>query len=80
MARAHPRVLALNAGSSSIKFAPYESSSWAAPVLRGKLDQRGSTEATLSWLATAGQAEHTDVHVASHGSAAHLLDWLEGTC
>jgi hypothetical protein len=78
MARAHPHVLALNAGSSSIKFALYESGSWAAPILRGKLDQRGSTEATLSWVATAGGSEHTNVHVADHASAAHLLDWLEG--
>jgi acetate kinase len=78
MTRARPRVLALNAGSSSIKFALYESGSWAAPVLGGKLDQRRPTEATLSWFATTGQSEHTDLHVTDRGSAARLLEWLEG--
>jgi acetate kinase len=73
---AHPRVLALNAGSSSIKFALYECGAWDAPVVRGKLDQRGSTEATLSWVATAGQSNQTDVHVTDRGAAAPVLEWL----
>jgi acetate kinase len=73
---AHPRVLALNAGSSSIKFALYQASSWAAPVLRGKLEQRGSTEATLSWVETAGRSHQTDVRVTDRGKAAHMVEWL----
>jgi acetate kinase len=71
-----PRVLALNAGSSSIKFALYQASSWAAPVLRGKLEQRGSTEATLSWVETAGRSHQTDVRVTDRGKAAHMVEWL----
>ena len=71
-----PRVLALNAGSSSIKFALYQVGSWAAPVLRGKLDQRGSTEATLSWVATPGRSHQTDVRVTDRGPAAHMVEWL----
>jgi acetate kinase len=71
-----PRVLALNAGSSSIKFALYQAGSWAAPVLRGKLEQRGSTEATLSWVETAGRSHQTDVRVTDRGKAAHMVEWL----
>jgi acetate kinase len=67
---------ALNAGSSSIKFALYQASSWAAPVLRGKLEQRGSTEATLSWVETAGRSHQTDVRVTDRGKAAHMVEWL----
>jgi acetate kinase len=78
MDRDRPRVLALNAGSSSIKFAVYESGSWAAPVLSGKLDQRGSMEGTLSWVTTAGQPGRTDVRVTNDSLASDLIDWLEG--
>jgi len=44
MLHARPYNLALNASSSSIKFALYECGSWDAPVLQGKLDQNGAEE------------------------------------
>lgn len=76
MAGVHSRVLALNAGSSSIKFAVYDAGSWAAPILRGKLDQKGPRDAVLTWSETAGQSQPADVHVADGGPAAQVLDWL----
>ncbi|MEZ5318112.1 MAG: acetate/propionate family kinase [Vicinamibacterales bacterium] len=78
MERGRPCVLALNAGSSSIKFAVYASGSWTAPVLRGKLDQRGSLEGALSWITAAGQPGRTDVRVTHDSLASHLIDWLVG--
>jgi len=78
MVRARPHVLALNAGSSSIKFALYESGFWSAPVLRGKLDQRGAAKATLSWTQTGAPSEQKNLEVPSHELAARLLDWLDG--
>ncbi len=71
------RVLALNAGSSSIKFAVYDSLSPAVPILRGTLDQRGAAEAMLSWLVKDGQVEPTPVHLVDSGLVAHLLTWLD---
>jgi acetate kinase len=77
MRPARPHVLALNAGSSSIKFALYECGSWNAPVLRGKLDQRGAEKATLSWSQAGDPSEQKAVSVPNHGLTAHLLDWLD---
>lgn len=71
-------MLALNGGSSSIKFAVYELSETSERVLFGHLDRIGLPGSTLT-VAEAEQAAATiSVDAANQRSAvAFLLDWLE---
>jgi acetate kinase len=57
MAAAPASVLAINAGSSSIKFAVYEAGPRLTPALHGQLDRIGLEGATLSWTTSSGSAE-----------------------
>jgi acetate kinase len=73
-----PCILAVNAGSSSIRFAIYEATDTLPARLDGKIDRIGSSSASL----TANEPGHAPVHLpfngADHGAAAaFLLDWLE---
>jgi acetate kinase len=78
MAPAPASILAINGGSSSIKFAVNSVGAAARPKLSGKLDRSGQSRTTLSWRATAGAAGegHTEVR---HDQPAPtlLIDWLE---
>lgn len=71
-----PRIMAMNAGSSSIKFGVYEEAA-AAPVVRGKLDRTSPDRAVLSWRTRDGDSEHEDLQVRDHDLAPHLLEWLD---
>jgi acetate kinase len=72
-------VLAINGGSSSIKFAVYQVGPPVRRVLNGKLDRIGLDRPTLFWHTTGGVSGEDHVQMADHGQAtAHLLGWLEG--
>jgi acetate kinase len=72
-------VLTMNAGSSSIKFAVYETGTPPRRAIGGTLDRIGSSRATL--IVNGGRAGSSQVprrDAADHGTAAAiLLDWLE---
>ena len=71
-------VLAINGGSSSIKFAVYQTGLLLKPSLSGKLDRVGSGRATLSWQATEnGQTEGQTEALDSEPGPAFLIDWLQ---
>jgi acetate kinase len=77
MAAAPASVLAINAGSSSIKFAIYPAGPRLTSSLYGQLDRIGLDRTTLSWTTSSGSAERR--LDASHREAATglLIDWLE---
>lgn len=72
------RVLALNGGSSSIKFAIYDLGETAGRVRHGHLDRIGLPGTTLT-VAEAGQPATTVAVAAAdqRAAVAFLLDWLE---
>lgn len=70
------RILAVNAGSSSIKFALYDLAAPGIPILRGKLDQVGPTRAAFSWQTSDGETDHCNLQLNVDGLAPHFLDWL----
>ena len=72
-----PRILAINAGSSSIKFAIYPARVAGPPLLGGKLDQFGPARAKLSWQTIAGESGHGDLPSAGDGHMAQFLGWLD---
>ncbi len=77
-ATASGRVLVLNGGSSSIKFAIHQADSATAPALTGIVDRIGSGRATLTWHDAAGHSGDGrvgDGHVES--AAGSLIEWLE---
>jgi acetate kinase len=72
-------VLAMNAGSSSIKFAAYELGSPVRRTLHGKLDRIGLDDTTLSWQTTERESGEDQWHAADYRQAtAQLLAWLDG--
>jgi acetate kinase len=77
MAATPAPVLAINAGSSSIKFALYQVGPQQTPSLHGQLDRIGLDGTTLSWTTSSGSAERP--LDAPHGEEATglLIDWLE---
>ena len=58
-----PRILAINAGSSSIKFAVYPAYAAAAAFLRGKLDRQSPASARLSWQTSDGESHDREIGV-----------------
>ena len=77
MAPAPGSVLAINAGSSSIKFAVYQADAPRKPSLSGKLDRMGAAGTTLSWRATDGASHEGRAEVPDKTPAtALLIDWL----
>ena len=71
-------VLAINGGSSSIKFAVYQTGSMAKPSLSGKLDRSGRARTTLSWSATQGAPCEGHTQLPDDKPAPRLMiDWLE---
>lgn len=71
-------VLAINGGSSSIKFAVDRVEVAPTRSLFGKVDRVGRSETTLTWNATEGGRGRELIEAPDHGSGAgFLLDWLE---
>jgi len=71
-------VLALNAGSSSIRFAVYETGDTPRRRLDGKIDRIGLSGTNLIVNDPAGKPQARRLAAADHRTAAgFLLDWLE---
>ncbi|BAN34547.1 acetate kinase [Sulfuricella denitrificans skB26] len=79
MRLAKENVLTINGGSSSIKFALYQTSEPLPRGLTGKIDRIGLPGTNLTFSDTSrGQQGNLAIEVADHGSAANfLIDWLE---
>lgn len=79
MKSAHSSVLAINGGSSSIRFAVYEQGEPLRRLLVGKVDRVGLPGAKLTFKDSTGQShEGRTIDSADHNAAVVLLlDWLE---
>ena len=78
MASTPASVLAINGGSSSIKFAVHQAGTPLKPLLYGKLERIGLGGSTLSWQATESGSSEGRMDVPDHEPATSLLmDWLE---
>ena len=76
----HPprRVLAVNGGSSSIRFALFEAGADLHKVCDGKLERIGVPGTNLSARVPGGALVHRVIEAADHRSAAAaLIDWLD---
>lgn len=73
------RVLTINGGSSSIRFALYEVGKALERCLHGKIDRIGMSGTTLTFAEpTKDSSDKRSVEVCDHASAAtFLVDWLE---
>jgi acetate kinase len=73
-------VLAINAGSSSIKFALYQVSDPPKRLLEGKIDRIGLARTNLTFKdSIENQQSHQDIAASDHKTAAYsLIDWLAG--
>jgi acetate kinase len=79
MKRADPRILTINGGSSSIKFAVFEAGEPPRRILEGGIERIGRPDATLR-VKDAGQDDGLvrSVNAADHSAGAHaLMDWIE---
>ncbi|MCX6926577.1 MAG: acetate/propionate family kinase, partial [Verrucomicrobia bacterium] len=74
-----PRILTINGGSSSIKFALYQVGAALKRGLYGKVDRIGLSGTNLTFNdPTKKQQESRELAAADHKSAANfLIDWLE---
>lgn len=71
-------ILALNAGSSSIRFATFEANGRLRPLFRGKVDRIGGSDAALTFSEPGTPGQKTvGLQTAEKGAAAFLLEWLE---
>jgi acetate kinase len=79
MKSATPFILTINGGSSSIKFALYETGECLERRLSGKIDRIGLSGTNLTFKDSNGSPEkRLEIAVSNHGSAAYsLIDWLE---
>jgi acetate kinase len=78
MAPAPASVLAINGGSSSIKFAVYRAGTVPTLSLSGMLDRIGRSGTTLSWRAKEGAPFKGHAQMPDEMPAPRLLiDWLE---
>ena len=80
MKPANPRILTLNGGSSSIKFALYETGNPMVRKLHGTVDRIGGSEMHLTFSDLNGNQQGTfGFAAANHKSPVDsLIDWLEG--
>ncbi|MHB8731850.1 MAG: acetate/propionate family kinase [bacterium] len=79
MRPAYPRILAINGGSSSIKFALFEVGDSLRRILKGGIERIGSPEAALR-VTGANHADNVSraVTAPDHTAAADvLMDWIE---
>ncbi len=73
-----PFVLAINAGSSSIRFAVYEVTEPVRRYLDGHIERVGLSGSTLTVNDHAGQSSHQAVDARdAHAAAGVLIGWLE---
>jgi acetate kinase len=75
----NPRILTINGGSSSIKFALFEAGNLLRRILEGEIERIGLPEATW-WVKGLNQADNFSRPVAApdHTVAADvLMDWIE---
>jgi acetate kinase len=78
MAAVPASVLAINGGSSSLKFAVYRTGTLPTLSLSGTLDRIGRNGTTLSWRAKEGASVEGHTEVPDDTPAPRLLiDWLE---
>src|SRR5664279_1136086 len=79
MEPANPRILTINGGSSSIKFALYQVDAALKRGLHGKVDRIGLSGTNLTFNdPTKKEQESRKLAAADHKSAANfLIDWLE---
>ena len=79
MNQANPRILTINGGSSSIKFALYQAGEPLKRELYGKVDRIGLSGTNLTFNDPAtNQQDSRNLAAADHKSAANfLIDWLE---
>jgi acetate kinase len=78
MASVPASLLAINGGSSSIKFAVYPAGTLSTLSLSGTLDRIGRSGTTLSWRANEGASVEGHTDVPDDTPAPRLLiDWLE---
>jgi acetate kinase len=79
MKPAQPSVLAINGGSSSIRFALYEQGEPLRRLLDGKVDRVGLSGTNLTFKDSIGKPQdRRAIKTTDHLSAvAYLLDWLE---
>jgi acetate kinase len=76
MAATRLSILAINAGSSSIKFAVYRAKEFT-PVLRGQLDRIGLEGTMLSWTASRGSGERRLEGRNHEAATSQLIEWLQ---
>jgi acetate kinase len=82
MEPANPRILTINGGSSSIKFALFEANNPLQRVLRGRIERIGLPEAVLVMQGTEPADNFTrSVTAPDHAVAVSaLMDWIEERC
>ena len=73
------RILTINGGSSSIKFALYQNDSSFNRVLHGKIDRIGLSDSKLSYIEeNENRIETLNLEARNHKSTADfLMDWLD---
>ena len=73
-----PKILAINGGSSSIRFALYEAGEELISVLQGKISGIAQAKTKMTFT-NAGESEMSlDMEAPSHSSAANfLVNWLK---
>ena len=78
MARQNNLVV-INGGSSSIKFAMYQTKDIVTPIFSGILENIGTKKRTFSFINTkTKEEENIQVEIKDYENPAHyLLDWLE---
>jgi len=82
MKAANPRILTINGGSSSIKFALFEAGGSLQRILEGAVDRIGLPEATLQ-VKCRNQAGNLSRPIAAPDQTAAvsvLMDWIEERC
>ncbi len=79
MKRANPRILTINGGSSSIKFALFESGDSLQRILEGQIERIGLPETTW-WVKSLNQADNFSQLVSAPDyqvAVGTLMDWIE---
>lgn len=78
MAASRASILAINAGSSSIKFAVYHARTSLMLALHGKLDRIGLPGTTLSWRTPDNEPAERRLETPDREASTHFfIDWLE---
>lgn len=72
-------LVVINGGSSSIKFAMYQTNNIVTPIFSGSLENIGTKKSTFNFINTkTKEEENIQVEIKDYENAAHyLLDWLE---